>query len=155
MDDNLYKAPQSDLATPQLPGSATKAVIMGLAIEIVGTTLVGIAGVFVYTLILSAQGYAEDQVESALYSADPFSTWGAIMTFLGSIVSVIAGYVCARIARRSSYAPAVILATIMATLGAVVSLGTYSTMVMAFFVVITYVATLFGAWLFNRNLRTS
>jgi hypothetical protein len=156
MDTNIYEPPKSDISVAEnRPGSIVKAVVIGTLVEIVGTLLVGIAIGIAYVVILGGQGTSPEEMKSALVQIDPLSGLGLLGTVLGTFVSVLAGYFCARIANRTSFKPAFILSGISFTLGLVSSYGSYTGGVLIAMQVISVCAVLLGAWLYIRKLRVT
>ena len=110
MDDNLYSPPQSevrDIALP--PGSPVKAVLVAAAIYVVGAMLVGIVISIVYASMLASSGMSGEQIADALKNIDPHSTVSMAGIGIGALITLVCGYVCARIARRRDYSLAYIL----------------------------------------------
>lgn len=153
METNIYEPPKSDISVAEnKPGSTVKAVVIGTAIEIIGTFLLGIAIGIAYVVMLGGQGASPEEMKSALVQLDPQSGLGLLGMFLGTLVSVLAGYVCAKIANRTSFKPAFILSGISFTLGLVSSYGSYTWGLLIVMQVITVCAVLLGAWFYIRKL---
>ena len=108
-------APLKDEQTP--PGSPVKAVLAGLAIDIGGSLVLGIVLTVSYAVALSSEGMSQQEVANAMADI-PTDSWPYIVGILG-------GYWCARIARRSEYRLAFIMAAISAGFGLVTSWDTY------------------------------
>lgn len=90
------------------PGSAFKAITLGLFVDFGGTLLatvmLGLAYAFYFGLTGSAPG------ELAAATSDPHSSFSYAAAALGGLFSILGGYVCARIARRSEYLIGAVLA---------------------------------------------
>ncbi|MEK8033123.1 hypothetical protein AACH06_20045 [Ideonella sp. DXS29W] len=102
MDHNPYTPPDSAVADqPQPPGSAWKAIALGLLTDIGGTMVASIVLAIVFGIVMGAQGQSVDEIEAAM-SGQFLESWvGTISTLVGLGFSVAGGYVGARIVRRS------------------------------------------------------
>lgn len=110
--ENPYAPPQAKLAdAPAAPGSAFKAVALGLAADLGGTLLAGI----VIGLVGLASGIAPEALEKI--SLDPGSWLFWAGGAAGLACSVLGGYVCARIARRDEMRLGAVLAALTALAG--------------------------------------
>ena len=110
MDDNLYSPPQSevrDLEAP--PGSAVKAVLVAAALYLGSAMVVGIVISIVYGTMLASSGMNAEQIAEALKNIDPHSTVSMVGIGIGGFITLLCGYVCARISRRRDYSLAYIL----------------------------------------------
>lgn len=152
MKNNIYSPPQADLKiSDDRPGSAWKAILIGAAIDIGGSVILGIvvAGVFGFTL--GAQGHSPEEVERQLTDLSPWSTLGIIVTLLGTLISAFAGYQCAAIAKRHGYHAPAAMALISVAFGLALGRDNASVWEVAAMAAITIAAVLSGAWLYNRN----
>ncbi len=116
MSNKPSKPPRTDPNTA--PGSPLKAVLTGLAIDIAGTAILGLVLQSIYAMQIGGPDMTEAQSHDALAIIPPQS--GVMIAFhlLGSLLSVAAGYVCARIVRRDEYR----VGGIMAAAGVMLSL---------------------------------
>ncbi|MGD8593662.1 MAG: hypothetical protein PVF82_12550 [Gammaproteobacteria bacterium] len=154
MEPNIYTPPQSKLTAKNTkPGSLFKSVGIGIVIEIVGTISVSIILGILYGLFLSSQGQSPEEVLTAMEQMDPLSAIGLTESFFGLLVSILAGYVCARIANSKSYRSVGILSALSAILGSLAALTVYSWWALLLMDGITIVAILFGGWLHIKNLE--
>ncbi|MCU7795992.1 MAG: hypothetical protein KZQ75_02545 [Candidatus Thiodiazotropha sp. (ex Myrtea spinifera)] len=152
MDTNAYAPPKSEITTENnKPGSIVKAVVVGSAIEIVGTILVGLFIGLIYGLSIATQGGTADDIQKAMEIIDPWSSYGIAASFLGLIISLIAGYTCARIANIQSYKAAYILSGISFALGTAFGIGTYPWWSLLLLGLLSVCGVLFGARLYIRK----
>ena len=138
--ENPYAPPETKLAdAPAGPGSAIKAVVIGLAVDLGATFvlgfLIGVAGL--------ASGIAPEALEAQSASTDSWLFWAGAAA--GLACSVLGGYVCARIARRDEMRPAAALAALAVLAGYFMSadlleLGTFLALSL-----LTVGAVLYGA----------
>lgn len=149
---NPYEPPRSSLNGRNTePGSLPKAIAIGLLIDICGTFLLSITALIVYRTVLSLQGYSDQEIQGILEQFEPWSAFGLFISFLGMLVSAVAGYHCARIANRNTYLAPGILAMISCAFGAAVSAGAYSQVELIVLSGLTVVAVLGGASLYIRR----
>jgi hypothetical protein len=132
-------------------GSPVKAIIIGLLVDIVGSfVLVFILGI-VYSVMLASQGLTPEEIEYRLTNLDPYSTFSLICMFFGGLMTVIAGYICAKVVNYSEYKFALILGFISAMVGYMAGESYYSTLDNIFLVLLALGCALFGAWLYVNN----
>lgn len=155
MNTNVYEPPKADLGVERNPGSVVKAVAVGSLIEIVGTFVAGLIVVIVYGIHLASQGMSPQEMQSRLVEFDPWSGYVLASVLLGMLVSVLAGYVCARIANTTSYRSAYIMSGISCALGMLSGIGSYAWWVLVILGALTVFAVLFGARLYIQKLRTA
>ncbi|MEJ2454908.1 MAG: hypothetical protein P8103_12220 [Candidatus Thiodiazotropha sp.] len=147
MEDNIYEPPKSDIRVAEgKPGSIVKAVALGALVEVAGSFLVGIVIGVIYVVLLSRQGVALQEIEKTLTQMDPFSGIGLLALTLGSLVSVLAGYICASIANSTSYKAAYMLAAISCALAIFSGYGVYSQGVLVLMGGLSVACVLVGAW---------
>lgn len=121
--NNPFTPPQAPVADPDAdaPGSPIKAVAFGFGVDTIGTFLAGIALSIVYGVYLVASGTPGEEVASAI-AGERYSTFWWLGFLVGSGCSVLGGYVCARIAKRSEYRLGSFLAVLSILLGVVMQL---------------------------------
>jgi hypothetical protein len=125
--DNPYTPPESRVADPENePGSPLKAIAVGLAVDIGGTFMAGLVLVFAYGIALGASGVGADEAATALANISPYSWVSAAGFAAGSGFSVLGGYLCARIVKRSEHKVGAILAALSTIVGMLASMGSYS-----------------------------
>src|SRR5690606_4900288 len=91
------------------PGSLPKAVAVGVFIDFAGSLLVAFTLSLIYTLVLTARGYSQDEIQRTFSALGPWSALGIVIMLLSLIVSAYAGYQCARVANRTTYlAPGIV-----------------------------------------------
>ena len=110
--DNPYAPPEARLAeAPAAPGSAFKAVALGVAADLGGTLGVGI----LIGVLMLAAGVAPEALDAMATNPDSWLFWVAGAAGLGC--SVLGGYVCARAARRDETRLGAIVAAVSAVAG--------------------------------------
>ena len=99
------KPPDDDLPRPPAgPGRvALRAVLTGISVDICGSTLLNIILTSLYVAQVGTPGMTSTQIDDLVRSMPPDSPLSVLGILLGALISVAAGYVCARIARRSEY----------------------------------------------------
>jgi hypothetical protein len=116
--ENRYQPPTAEVHDqPATQGSAVKAVSLGLLVDIGGTLLLSVVVFSAYAVVQAGNGMSVEQIEAELGNLPPTSLFFIVMTLLGCGLSVLGGYVCARIARRRDYRLGVVLGALSTTLG--------------------------------------
>lgn len=115
MSNNPFKPPATD--PKNTPGSPIRAVLVGLAIDLGGTALLGLVLQVVYAMQVGTPDMTESQLHDALENVPPDSGVMIAGHLLGALLSVAAGYVCARIVRRDEYRVGAIMAGAALLLG--------------------------------------
>jgi hypothetical protein len=151
---NPYEPPKSRLELPRAPGSIIKAVLIGVVTDIGGTAVVELIFGVGYGLVLSAQGMREEEIQKAMAHIDPLSGIGLIALALGLTMSVIGGFVCARIANRQTYLAVGIQSAISVAYGTMMGVDDYEWRVLLALNLLGLAATFFGGWLYIRKFVT-
>ena len=152
MNDERYRPPQADLTVPDSDaGSGVKAVMVGVLADIGGTLLVGLLFGISYGFYLARQGLVAEQILQAIEHIEPFSVLGMLSSLLGLLVSMLAGYLCARIANHSEYKYAAILGVVSCLFGVLIGADFYSLIEVVAVMLVTFAAVLFGTWLHVRR----
>ena len=148
---NPYAPPEATLDDlPPKPGSWFKAIALGLAVDIGGSLVATIILAVIYGVALGAAGVKREEIAAAMQASSSDSWLFYVGTLLGLACSVLGGYVCARIVRRSEMKYGAILAALSAISGLALAadeqqLGTLLSMTL-----LGFGAVLFGA---NLGLR--
>lgn len=155
MADNPFAPPTSNVADsgkPVKPGSIWKGVVFGGLIDFVGTTVFSIILFIAYTVQNSSpnlspadlqdlsQQYAKELLQLA-------SIWGLLSFVVGSGLSLLGGYVCARFARERWKTANSILGAGMAALGLFSGEGFYSLGANLSLGILTFAIVYLGGWL--------
>jgi hypothetical protein len=103
--------------------------------------------VIVSAIALGLQGMSPEQIEETITNVDPMSG-RAILTYgVGLVFSVLGGYVCARVARRSEFKLAGIVAAIGSAIGWILGGGQLPLLLHLFLTCLSVACVMFGAWL--------
>jgi hypothetical protein len=129
MQNNPYTPPKTPLKDqPRVAGSPVKAILVGLAIDLGGSLLVGAIVGFLYAASLVSQGMSEADIAVALTNI-PADSWMFIGGMLaGALLSFVGGFACARIAGRDEYRLGSILAFLTAGFGLAMGWESYEPM---------------------------
>src|SRR6476620_7926605 len=115
---NPYAPPEASVQDlPARPGSAFKAISLGLATDIGGTLVATIILALIYGVALGAAGIQGEEIAATIQASATDSWFFYATTLVGLGFSVLGGFVCARIARRSELKLGAILATLSAVSG--------------------------------------
>jgi hypothetical protein len=150
---NPYSPPQAVVRdAPVPPGSAVKAVALGLVTDfggtIAGTTLLGLLYGFAAFVSRGASGTGVDEalaVQAEFASTESWTFYANIM--IGLSCSVGGGYVCARVARRNELKLGAVLAAIVTAPGVAFGGGDYSLILLLALSAAGILAIMGGAWL--------
>jgi MFS-type transporter involved in bile tolerance (Atg22 family) len=111
MSNNPLQPDPSKPSPSAAPANAAlRAVLAGVSIEICVSTLLEFVLRTVYVAQVSMPDMTPAQVDDALRNMPTQSPLVSLGILLGALISVAAGYVCARIARRNEYAVGAIMA---------------------------------------------
>jgi len=132
-------------------GSPAKAIIIGFLVDIIGSSVLAIIFGIVYSVLLASRGLTPEEIEYQLTNLDPYSTFSLISMFFGGLMTVFAGYLCARIVNYSEYKFTFILGFITAMVGFMAGESYYSTLDNIFLGILTMGCTFLGAWLHVNN----
>jgi len=115
---NPYSPPGATVHDqPPRPGSAFKAVALGLATDIGGTLVATAILAVIYGIALAASGVKREDIAATMQASATDSWFFYVSSLVGLGFSVLGGYVCARIARRSELKFGAILAALSALFG--------------------------------------
>src|SRR3954466_11860392 len=99
------------------PGSAFKAIWIGLVVDIGGSLIGTVLLALVYAAALGAAGVKHEDIAATLQASNGDSWFFYAEILVGLGFSVLGGYVCARIARRVELKLGAILAALSAISG--------------------------------------
>jgi hypothetical protein len=119
---NPYAPPEATVQDqPSKPGSVFKAIALGLVVDIGGSLIGTVLLALVYGVALGAAGVKREDIAAAMQASAPDSWFFYVGMLVGLGFSVLGGYVCARIARRSELKLGAILAALSAVSGLALS----------------------------------
>ena len=146
MQNNPYTPPKAPLKDqPRVAGSPVKAVLVGLAIDVGGSLLVGLVVGGLYAVSLASQGMSEAEIAEVLTNI-PGDSWVSIVGMLaGAVLSFVGGFACARIAGRAEYRLGLILAFLTAAFGLFMSWEAYTPLQNVLLTLSTAACVLLGA----------
>ena len=115
---NPYAPPEASVQDqPSKPGSAFKAIALGLAVDVGGSLIATVILAVIYGAALGAAGVRREDIAATMQASATDSWFFYAGTLFGLAFSVLGGYVCARVARRSELKFGAILAVLSAALG--------------------------------------
>jgi len=103
MPENPYQPPGAPVAgadRSEQPGSPVKAVLVGFAIDIVGSVIGGTVLAVAWGILLGAGGASGEEIDRFFRESDTF-IWASLGVGLG--FTALGAYVAARIANRAEY----------------------------------------------------
>jgi hypothetical protein len=142
---NPYTPPSAQVGDMEIrKGSRIKAILAGLAVDIGGSILAGIAFIAAVGIFMASGGADGDQIASSMdtLTDDPWIYSGGLA--VGFLFSALGGYTCARIARHSEYRLGAILAVLSIALGFLLGTGEESPLQNAALATTAFAATMAG-----------
>ena len=128
-------------------GSPVKAIAIGLVVDIGGSLISAFTLAIAYGTLLASRGMSPEEIEYHLVNLDPYSAFSIISMVVGGCMTVLGGYVCARIVNYSEYKFVFIFGFISAAFGHIASESYYSTLDNIALGILTLGCALLGAWL--------
>ena len=131
--------------------SKTKAILTGILVDIGGSTVLGFIIVLVLAAKLIFDGVPKEEIPQAIQTATttlPFQVMGYLYGFG---MSVLAGYVTARIAQEQIFFCAGIVGVISAMFGYFVGHESYSDGMLVVLTLLTIASVLLGALLWDKT----
>jgi hypothetical protein len=127
------------------------AVIAGVLIDLLGTIIIAVLIGFALGFYLLSQGVAESELEAVLTARITQAPWNIALITLGTAISVLAGFVTAKIAKHGVYAYAGTVGCISGIFGFWTGLNDTPVPLNISLALLTIVATVFGAFLWLRK----
>jgi hypothetical protein len=128
-----------------------KAVIVGVLIDILGSLLAAVLIGFALGIYLLSHGVAKDEMEAVLTARLMHAPWNILGYAAGAAISVIAGYVTAKIAKQSVYLYAGIVGCISGIFGYWTGLDYVSVQLNVALALLAIVSAVFGAFLWLKS----
>jgi len=151
MEGDIYKSPQAVLevvADGNYRGSPLKAITIATLIDIVGSLFSSVVIAIVYSVMLASRGMPEDEVASKLQHISFLSPVSLIGLSIGCMITVYAGYFCAKKVNYSEYKFVSIYCLISVLFGLILGSSYNSPGEIISLSVLTIISAFFGAWLF-------
>src|SRR5262245_65964164 len=101
---NPYAPPEATVQDqPSKPGSAFKAIALGLAVDVGGSLIAAVILAAIYGAALAATGVPREDIAAAMQASATDSWFFYIGSLVGGGFSVFGGYVCGLIALRFGF----------------------------------------------------
>lgn len=120
MATDPYRPPAADVSAAEKrdrPGSAVKAILLGLAVDIGGTIVAGTAIATAWGVVLGAGGAGTEDIDRFFRESSAFQ-WAGLS--IGLAFTGLGAYVAARIANRAEYRFALMLGLCSLAFGEIV-----------------------------------
>ena len=127
------------------------AVIAGVLIDLLGSIIIAVLIGFALGFYLLSQGVAESELESVLTARLTQVPWNVALIALGTAISVLAGFVTAKIAKHHVYAYAGAVGCISGIFGFWTGYNDTSMPLNIALALLTIIATVFGAFLWLKK----
>jgi len=154
VSNNPFAPPTSNVDSGKSlkPGSIWKGIVIGGLIDFVGTTVFSIILFIVYMALHNTSNLSPDDIQalSQQYTKDLLqlgSIWGLLSFGVGSGLSLLGGYVCARFAKERWKTANTILGIAMAGLGLFSGGKYYSLGANLSLGILTFAIVYAGGWL--------
>ena len=131
-------------------GSRLLAVMIGCLIDLGGSIFVGMAATFCYGLFLGIQGVPYDEAMTAITKLHEQPLVMMVLYPVGFGLSVLGGYVCARIANYSEYRCALIQGACSFLYGFTIGMGTQPFLKSFLLSILSYGCVLLGAFIYVK-----
>jgi hypothetical protein len=114
MEEHPYQAPESKLVDDKKkPGSALKAITVGIVLNSVFSLLAPIALAFVFGMVLAAQGYSSEEIQNYIREEGFNNAYSILSLIVGLIITSISAYIVGIICRQKVYRNATIMVLIV------------------------------------------
>ena len=155
MAENPFNPPQSnisDMSKNEKKGSLWIGILVGGAVDIGGTSILGIIMFVIYLFTNISQTITPEEIMGITEGfthdvASLDSIYGILSYIIGITFSLIGGYVCAHFAREHWKLAVLILAALISIFGVLMAIGYYPigrNLVLGF---LTFIVILLGGWL--------
>jgi len=136
-------------------GSPLYAILVGVLVDIGGSTIFGILYAIGYLIILSSQEVSFDQIGNILTAIHSDSRASILLYTVGCVISTFAGYICARIVNFSELKYTSILAAISSLYGFLIVPTSYSIIQKIVLLFLTFGSVMLGAFIYvyNKNRK--
>lgn len=131
-------------------GSPVKGMIYGVLVDIGGSLVASFALFFVWAIWLGASGMDAEAIAQAMAEPDPLSAVSLIGYTVGTALSWLGGYVCARVARETELQCAAVVATVSALVALAMGTG-MSVELYLFLTALTVGAVMLGGWVGRQH----
>lgn len=157
MEPNPYKPPESKPKPPEFPqGSPLQAVLVACCVDIFGSYLLSLVIGVIYAIILTSKGLSPDEISQAFANINRLSPLFLSGAVLGGGLTVLSGYLCARIGRCTTYNPVTAYLVITVVFMTLIGLSQGATGSMAenlLLTILTILCGYYGAWLYIGRQR--
>ena len=146
MSSNLYAPPSAEVRDPPPQAwSSSKAVFIGLLVDIGGSTIASLLLSVVYGIVLGASGMTTEGVMEEIGQIRPWTPIYLLYSAVGCAMSVVGGFVCTRRAQRSDLRLGLIMACLSVLFGLLLSSRHSSWTIHAILAAATFASVLVGA----------
>lgn len=155
-DLNPFASPRSSrrpapVSGTARPSNAVKAIVAGLAVDLGGSFLTGSVLSVVHLVLLVRAGHSASTAGQILSNAPWHSPFRLLGTVLGCGLSVLGGFVCARLARRLEFRLVGIQCGIGMGLGFAMAPNQHCAVYWIGMIALNIACSMLGAWLGRRR----
>jgi magnesium-transporting ATPase (P-type) len=114
MEEHPYQTPKSKVVdVEKKPGSAAKAITVGIVLNSVFSLLAPIALAFIFGFVLSAQGYSSEEIQDYIRAEGFNNAYSILSLIMGLVITLISAYIVGVISRQKVYRNATIMVLII------------------------------------------
>lgn len=153
MEEHPYKAPESKLVeTDKKPGSAVKAITVGIVLNSVFSLLAPIALAFVFGMVLAAQGYSSQEIQEYIRAEGFRNAYSILSLIVGLSITALSAYIVGVISRQKVYRNATIMVLIVYIAVFAIQMNDVAKLLEAsIYLGLDLVFAWAGAWLYQRG----
>jgi hypothetical protein len=148
---DFYQPPSSNVETPvreDYQGAPWKGILVGIVIDVVGSTLVTIFLLVAHTVLMMQLGQPIDDIADSWQNMDFYSLQSLVVHVAAFSMTFLGAYFCARIINHRVYFYVAIYALISAAIGLLFSIDSMYTLGQnVALTILVFVLSFMAAWL--------
>ena len=153
MEQRPYQTPESKLLEDEKkPGSAVKAITVGIVLNSVFSLLAPIALAFIFGMVLAVQGYSSEAIQEYIRAEGFRNAYSILSLITGLIITSMSAYVVGIISRQKVYRNATIMVLIVYIAVFVIQWGDAGKLLEAsIYLGLDLLFAWAGAWVYQRG----
>jgi len=153
MGEHPYKTPESRLVDDEKkPGSAVKAITVGIVLNSVFSLLAPIALAFIFGMVLSAQGFSSEEIQNYIRAEGFRNAYSILSLIVGLMITSVSAYVVGIISRQKVFRNATIMVLIVYIAVFAIQWSDVSKLLeVSIYLGLDLLFAWMGAWLYQRG----
>jgi hypothetical protein len=152
MERNIYAPPKAQLKEAIKPVPRPKtAILVATLFDLLVSFAISIILGLAYGIYLAAQGRSPEEIQAIASSLDSTNPFFLLASFLGLLVSIVAGYLCARLSVRNIYRNATLVGALTITIAFALNFDESLTPFRLLLGLLEFPALFLGAWWYLRK----